>query len=80
MVDMEKNDDQKQDGKLGIEVEMYASESPTMLLLQLLLLRRLRIKLELRWLLTHSMEGQTIAKPKACSLQNKDARGHVWLW
>lgn len=79
MVDMKKNDDQKQDGKIGIEVEMYASESPMMLLLQLLLLRRLRIKLGLRWLLTHGVEGQTIAKPKACSLQNKDVRGRVWL-
>ena len=50
-----------------------------MLLLQLLLLRRLRIKLGLRWLPTHGVEGQTIAKPKACSLQNKDVRGRVWL-
>ena len=40
--------EQKQNGKLGIDVKMNASESPMMLLLRLLLLRRLQIKLRLR--------------------------------
>ena len=72
--------EQKQNGKLGIDVKMNASESLMMLLLRLLLLRQLQIKLGLRWTLPRSLEGQTVAKLTACSLRNRDVQGRVWLW